>query len=208
MQFKQDAPVISADGQDVGRLARVVIDPRSNEITHIVVHRGFLFTEDKLVPVSLVAAAVADRVTLRAAAAAQDLTDLPNFEETHFIPTDTEDVSLYPVGQAPSLYWYPPVGVPMPLGITETTENIPEGTIALKEGAKVLTAEGESVGTIEQVLTDPLADRVTHFLISQGMLFPEKKLIPIHWVSEVNEDEVYLVVSKRTLEALQHYYAH
>jgi uncharacterized protein YrrD len=206
MQFKQDAPVISTDGQTMGHLARVVIDPRSNEITHIVVRRGFLFTEDKLVPISLVAAGKEDRVTLRNPA--KDLTNLPNFEETHFIPTDQEEVSLYPVGQAPSLYWYPPVGVPMPLGITETAENIPEGTIALKEGAKVLTPDGEVVGTIEQVLTDPLADRVTHFLISQGMLFPEKKLIPITWVSEVNEDEVYLAVGKRTLEALQHYYAH
>lgn len=208
MQFKQDAPVISTDGQTMGHLARVVIDPRSNEITHIVIRRGFLFTEDKLVPISLVAAGKEDRITLRGPAASQDLTNLPNFEETHFIPTDQEEASLYPVGQAPALYWYPPVGVPMPLGITETTENIPEGTIALKEGAKVLTPDGEVVGTIEQVLTDPLADRVTHFLISQGMLFPEKKLIPITWVSEVNEDEVYLAVGKRTLEALQHYYAH
>ncbi len=206
MQFKQDAPVISADGQTMGHLARVVIDPRSNEITHIVVHRGFLFTEDKLVPVSLVAAGKEDQVTLRDAA--KDLGNLTNFEQTHFIPTDQEDLSVYPVGQAPALYWYPPVGVPMPLGITETTENIPEGTIALKEGAKVLTAEGEVAGTIEQVLTDPLADRVTHFLISEGMLFPEKKLIPITWVNKVNEDEVYLAVGKRTLEALQHYYAH
>jgi sporulation protein YlmC with PRC-barrel domain len=209
MQLKQDAAVMSADGKDVGRLARVVIDPRSNEITHIVVHRGVLFTEDKLVPISLVAAGTAEKVTLRDAAAAQDLTNLPNFEETHFIPTNNEDTPFYPVGQAPALYWYPPVGAPiLPPPIIETTKNIPEGTIALREGAQVITAEGESVGTIEQVLTDPLADRVTHFLISQGLLFPEKKLIPMNWVSEVNEDEVRLAVGKRTLENLQHYYAH
>ena len=207
MQLKQEATVISADGKDVGRLARVVIDPRSNEITHIVVHRGLLFTEDKLVPISLVAAGTEDRVTLRDAA--KDLTTLTDFEEMHFIPTNNEDTPFYPMGQAPALYWYPPVGAPiLPPPITETTENIPEGTIALREGAQVITAEGESVGTIEQILTDPLADRVTHFLISQGLLFPEKKLIPMSWVSEVNEDEVRLAVGKRTLENLQHYYAH
>src|SRR5262245_5951120 len=176
MQFKQDASVFSADGQEVGRLTRVVIDPRSNEITHLVVHQGVFFTEDKLVPISLVAAGIENRVTLRDAA--QDLADLPSFEETHFIPINEAEINRYPRGQAPSLYWYPPVGVPLPLPahVTERTENIPEGAIALKEGAKVVTADGQSVGTIEQVLTDPLADRVTHFLISHGVLLPEKKL--------------------------------
>lgn len=206
MQLRQDAYVVSADGQNVGRLARVVIDPRSNEITHIVVHRGVFFTEDKLVPISLIAAGLENRVTLRDAA--KDLTALPNFEETHYLPLSAEEATRLPMGQAPSLYWYPPAGVPIPPVISETTENIPEGTIALKEGAKVITAEGDEAGTIEEILTDPLADRVTHFLISQGLLFPEKKLIPLNWVKEVNEEEVRLAVGKRTLAALEHYYAH
>lgn len=206
MQLKQDAYVFSADDQDVGHLARVVIDPRSNEVTHIVVRRGVFFTNDKVVPISLVASGLEDHVTLREAA--QDLQALPDFEQTHYIPVNEEETTRLPLGQAPSLYWYPPVGMPLPTYVTEKTENIPQGTIALKEGAKVIAADGESVGTIEQILTDPLADRVTHFLISQGVLFQERKLIPATWVKEVNEDEVRLAVGKQTLDELQHYYAH
>lgn len=204
MELRKEAYVFSADGQNVGHLDRVVIDPRLNEVTHIVVRQGVLFHTDKVVPISLVASGLEDRVTLREAA--RDLQSLPNFEETHYIPVNAEEATRLPLGQAPPLYWYPPVGIPYPAYHTEKTENIPPGTIALREGANVITTDGHSAGTIEQVLTDPLADRVTHFLISQGLLFPEKKLIPLTWVSEVKEQEVRLAVSKRTLEALEHYY--
>src|ERR1041384_4850571 len=103
MQFKQEAAVISADGQKVGHLARVVIDPRSNEITHLVVHQGVLFTEDKLIPISLVASAVEERVTRREAA--KDLESLTDFEQTHFVPLNQEEAARYPWTMAPSVYW-------------------------------------------------------------------------------------------------------
>ena len=37
MQFKEDAPVIH-EGDDLGRLARVIIDPQTMQISDLVVH--------------------------------------------------------------------------------------------------------------------------------------------------------------------------
>ena len=59
MEIKRNAKVTTADGKDVGRVDRVVIDPQSKEVSHLVIRQGFLFTEDKVVPIDLVSAATA-----------------------------------------------------------------------------------------------------------------------------------------------------
>jgi hypothetical protein len=88
---------------------------------------------------------------------------------------------------------------------TITERNLPERTVALEEGAKVVSADDEHVGDIEQVLTDPQSDRVTHFIIKEGLLLKERKLIPTHWVSRLTEDRVKLAVGSDLLERLPQY---
>ena len=56
--------------------------------------------------------------------------------------------------------------------------NIPEGTIALKEGAKVVTSDDKHVGNVERVFVDASADKATHFLITQGVFFKARKVVP------------------------------
>ena len=65
MQFKQGASVYTSDGKDIGHIDRVVLNPRTKEVTHLVIRKGFLFSEDKLVPISLVAMGTGEGLTLR-----------------------------------------------------------------------------------------------------------------------------------------------
>jgi uncharacterized protein YrrD len=76
----------------------------------------------------------------------------------------------------------------------------------LKEGAKVLSEDDQYVGNVEQVLTDPEADRATHFVIAQGLLLKARKLIPIEWVADLGADEVHLAVDAKLLEELRDYH--
>jgi uncharacterized protein YrrD len=86
--------------------------------------------------------------------------------------------------------------------VTQVERNIPDGTVALEEGARVLTAEGRNAGKVERVLADGGAECVTHLLVSTGMLTKEKKLVPINWVTTIGEHEIHLRVEKHALEAL------
>jgi sporulation protein YlmC with PRC-barrel domain len=221
MQFKQGANVFTSDGQKVGEIDRVVIDPKTDEITHVVVEKGFLLTVDKVVPVSLIGPATEERVTLRENAG--DLEALPDFEERHYVLLDEEKVrNVSSRGYSRSLHWYPPVGTmwwhnggylgypgffgyPVPPFVVETERHIPKGTVALKEGAKVLSSDGEHVGDVEAVLTDPEEDRATHLVISQGLLLKERKLVPSSWISTVMADEVRLAVGSHLIEGLREY---
>lgn len=210
MEFKQDTTVFTADGQDVGRVDRVVLNPQTKKATHIVVRKGFLFTEDKIVPVGLISAADEKRVMLRPDAG--DLNTLPPFEETNYIPLNEAEARSadYVAGQAFPLYWYPPMGgwlgydYPLPF-VEETQQNIPANTVAVKEGARVIASDDQRVGSIERVYTNTSNNRVTGFLISRGLIMKEKRFIPINWVSRVSEDEVYLSVGAPILEELPQY---
>ncbi len=202
MQFKQGVRVFTASDENVGTVDRVVLDPLTKKVTHIVVRKGFLFVEDKVVPIGVVDTATEDRVTLRDKAG--DLQALPYFEESHYIPLTREELGIqYAPGLAFPLLWYPDVGT-MPRRV-ETERNIPDNAIPLREGAHVISADEKDVGNIERIFTDPGNDRVSHFVIAQGFLTKERKLIPINWVLKIREDEIRLAVSSRLLENLKPY---
>ncbi len=212
MQFTRGASVFTADGKEAGHVDRVVLNPKTKEVTHIVVRKGVFFAEDKVLPIDLLASADEHRVTLRADV--EDLERQPDFQETEYVLVDEEELKHDRVQSPlppPSLYWYPPytagpiMSYSAPAYVAETKENIPEDTVALKEGAKVITADGKHVGNVERVLTDRQSDRATHFLISEGILLKEKKLVPITWVDEVGTDQVRLTVGVRTLNELDDY---
>jgi len=213
MQFRQHALVYTFDGKNVGRIDRIVLDPQTKDVTHLVVRNGFLLTEDKVVPVDLIGAATEKGVTLRAEVS--DLEALPLFEETHYVwatgnpspkpPGETGGNDGYPLYPHPVLDGVPRIVMtdpPPPPYVAETEQNIPAGTVALKEGAEVITADGKHVGTLEQVLTDPGLDQATDLVIAQGLLVKERRRVPIQWVSEVREGEIHLAVGSRTVDEL------
>ena len=213
MQFKDGATVYTSQGEEVGRVDRVVMDPVSKEVTHLVVRKGILLTEDRVVPLEFVASAREDQVRLRKLVA--DLEDLPHFEVEQYVHLSQKEIerSSYPAGFAPPLYWYPsagasPIGYPGYPGaafVVQVERNIPDFTVALKAGAKVIASGGDRVGEVAEVITDPEDNRATHFVISKGVLFKYKVLIPVLWISGLQEDEVHLNVGPEMLADLPEY---
>jgi len=210
IELKEGISVVAPNGEEVGKINRFGLDPATHEVTHIVVQKGWLLPEDKVVPFEMVSSATEDKVVLNEGI--DDFNKLPPFEERHFISASDKDTSPSEYsGAFPGYYWYPPhgfMGYPgYGLGYpvwppTETRRNIPEDTIALKEGTDVMSSDGEHVGGVERLFVEPDSNEVTHFLISQGLLFKEHKLVPSHWVRSVEEDKVHLTVSSKVLERL------
>lgn len=218
MELKEGTSVFTSGGDEVGKISRFVLDPRTNEVTHVVLEKGWLLPEDKVVPFEMVNFASEDRVVLNEDIGNFD--QLPPFEETHYIQATDEDPRTLgtpgdPVYQyAPAYYWYPSrmhVGFPglglgyFPGAPTETTRNIPGDTVPLTEGANVMSSDGEHVGDVARLLVDSDSNKVTHFLISQGLLFKDQKLVPAHWVKSIEENKLYLAVPSRLLERLPSY---
>lgn len=225
MQLREGTSVFTWDDKDVGHIARVVMNPVSKEVTHVVIRQGFLFTEDKVLPIDYIATASEDRVVLRQDV--RDLENLPHFEETHYVPAYRGDDTYPEYGpeSAEPVMWYPPVGMapyhtagfygapavahwPYETddAYTERKEqNIPDDTVAIKDGADVISSDGKHVGDVERVLVDTSSDYASHIVISQGLFFKERKLVPTLWLSTIMDDEVHLSVDSDYIEKLPAY---
>jgi sporulation protein YlmC with PRC-barrel domain len=83
MEIREGASVVTTKDDKVGTVYRIVIDPRTMQITHLVVRKGFLFTDDKVLPMNLVERADGETVVLRSDAG--DLDELPDFSEKEYI---------------------------------------------------------------------------------------------------------------------------
>ena len=213
MKFMENAEVLTSSEDKVGRIDRIVVDPATGAVTHLVVKKGLLLTHDKVVPVDQVDSTTENRVLLKKTADNPD--EFPDFEETQYIPVGgVEDFNERESEQARRLLWYHTrinvawwgkglnPGRPKPLYVKKTRRNIPEGSIPLEEGAKVVDARGETVGEVEEVYAEPKEHRVTHILISRGIFAKEEKLIPSAWVKDILEDSVRLSVEKKVIENL------
>lgn len=206
LQFQKGASVQTKNGIEVGTVDRVVVYRTTNALAGIVVRNGGLLKSDeRIVPTHLVADATEEVVHLREEAG--DLESMMPFEEQRLVGSGEGSNQTPPVMDDPPLIMGAPVmGLPVPQvrePRTHLEQNIPEGTVALKEGSKVITAEGKHVGNVERVLADPSsANEVTHLLISKGFLTKEKKLIPMKWVRSLDENRVHLRVKQKLVDKL------
>lgn len=206
IRFQKNAEVLNEKGDSIGLLERVVLNPQTKVVTDLVVRTGSLFNrKEKVVPMELVTATSESLVVLRDDDGRLDA--LPLFEEERIV-SDADDTNPSSSEGLPPVIYGPPSGTPLVVptqGERYTTmiaQNIPDGTVAMKEGANVIAAEGKHVGRVESVFADPAVDQVTHLLISSGMFMKELKIIPIQWVGLFGEDEVHLSVRKASVEAM------
>ncbi len=214
MEFKQQVGVSNTEGQEIGRLERVVIEPKSTAVTHLIIRRGRLAARDKVLSIERVEVGAADGIVVRLTP--DEFEQLPDFEETQYVMVD--EAQLGRINQpaaardVPLMYWLPvyPRSPLLPQLIdpayrVATQLNIPAGTVAVKEGAKVIARDGKPAGSVEEVLTTDEGEQVTHVLISHGRLVKEKKLIPISWIDALGETEIHLAVSANTIDRLPDY---
>jgi sporulation protein YlmC with PRC-barrel domain len=222
----KDARIKNADGDDIGNLNRFVIDPKTRKITHIVFEQGTLLPKEYVLPMEWVDQVLDTEILLRPLPVSVD--DYPPFEEENYVISEERDLLETEYIRAdPGLrmhYYYPPMtyrpgGAPADAGRgiapgsigprpgvrKEVQENIPEHTIALKEGAKVWSNDQKHVGDVEKVFVDPKNNKATHLLITKGFLSKERKLVPVDWVENIYEDRVNLAMRGDFMENLPEY---
>ena len=211
MEFVKGAEVFNAAGERIGTVSRVVIDAKTSDVTDLVVERGALFKDEKVIPIELLDPVAVDRIILRETN--QSVDDLPNYETTHYVAVDQKGA---PFNNLETSYWYPPINfqtpapgrmpaIPVELD-TRTERSIPEGRIAISEGAPVVSADDKHIGDVEQVILNPEGDSVTHFVIGKGFLLREHKLVPASWASSMDdENKIHLSVDASLFDRLPDY---
>jgi sporulation protein YlmC with PRC-barrel domain len=205
MQIETQAVVRMEDGTEVGRIDRVVVNPASSEVTHLVLKKGIL-PEDKVVPMGRVDAGTDEGVILRGDEA--ELEYLPAFEEKHFVEAGGPDVPEAAAAGSLNLVLGPgyvqpsagAMGAARRRSAVEVTRNIPDGTVALKAGASVVAADSRKVGRVEQFRIRPGTDEVSELVIAQGLLRRTRRRIPMQWVQRLTDSVVRLQVGSAMVQ--------
>jgi sporulation protein YlmC with PRC-barrel domain len=198
--FRLGSAVVGRDGA-LGELTRIVIDPATSEVTHLVVKPRF-HRHGRLVPVRLVAAGSTHEIAL--SVSASEFKVLDPAEEAALPEESPADWGAPPMPPQAEVITGGGVGGGYEFGSTGVRavmrDRVPAGEIEILHGDHVHATDGR-VGTVAGLVVDPSDDHVTHILVDEGHLRHRRIAVPLSAVRDVS-DVLHLSITKSEVEAL------
>ena len=197
-----DIPVnahVYCDDHFCGRLTRVILNPISSQVTHIVVKDKDSPHAEYLVPMDLVVETTPDRLTLRCDQAG--LARQEPFVDVEFVAPEADELAEEDMlGEHEVSLW--PYVLSQDVVPVEH-ERIPLDELAVRRGAAVHAIDGR-VGRVDEFLIDAGSDHVTHVVLRKGHLWGDRDVtIPVSDVDRIEADGVTLKLSKHQVAALK-----
>jgi uncharacterized protein YrrD len=192
-EIELGADIISSDGEKLGVVDSLVLDPSSGTIQSVVVRSGFFFPTDRILPAGMVESIDDDGVRLNASAA--DVEGLTEYLDTEYV--------IPPAGYygAPGYMWPSAQIYTADLLVDEQIhQRMPEAVI-LSEGTLVVDQDGDDVGRITELYSDDKG-RVIGVKVEEGFFRHHDHYIPAHVITSADDTLVRLSVDKSTLESI------
>jgi sporulation protein YlmC with PRC-barrel domain len=192
MDIPMNVEVFCVDGL-CGRSTSIVLKPKTEEVTHLVVKENESPHQEILVPVTAVTATTPDSINLRYTR--HEMADLQPFVEMDYIQVDIPS-------PADGIYYMMPYAHPQVETLAVKHEAIPANELAVHRGAWVEATDG-LVGRVDEFLVDPESDHITHLVLREGHLWGQKDVtIPISEIEHIEENTVRLKIDKHKIETL------
>lgn len=192
MDIPMDAEVFCTDGF-CGRSTRVVLKPKTEEVTHLVVKEKESPHKELLIPVTVVTATTPDSINLSLTRG--KLAQLQPFIETEYVKVNIPRYAGGVYSLAGDFYSEPEV-------LPARHELTPAGELAVRQGARVEATDGR-VGRVDEFIVDPVTERVTHLVMRQGHLWGKRDVaIPVSAIDHLEENTIYLKLDKDRVGAL------
>ena len=187
MNLDIDTSIRFADGEEAGRIARVVLGPDGKEAESVVMTTSELVSRQVVIPVAMLSMAPGDVVQLDADPDA--LTDLPDYEQTELAtdPAEWTSPNAYAPGMAGAAF---PASELTPILPVTDYANIPEGSIVVSQGTRVMCIDG-TVGVVDEVVLDE-NDALLAFIVRPNDESAPDFRVPMELVYRSTGDLVYL----------------
>jgi sporulation protein YlmC with PRC-barrel domain len=179
-----------------GEVTRMVVNPLTREVTHLVVEPKHRHGSARLVPLDLVDAATGE---IRLGCSLAEFEKLNPAEETRFLPEypgyDPERVLVMP-------YYSMGIAEAYSRPMTVTYDAVPLDEVEVRRGEHVHATDGH-IGKVQGLVIDPDSHHVTHVLLQEGHVWGRKEVaIPIGAVSGVDADGIRLNITKQQVRDL------
>ncbi len=179
-----------------GQTQAVIINPVSDVITHVVVKENKAPHTQRLVPIDMIDAGLANKVHLKCGET--ELEDMPVFADVEYI-----QASVPTYVQAFDMYYLEPVVVPEKKMAIEKHYHIPKNELAINRGTSVYSADGYIIGKVDEFLVDQDGGHVTHLILREGHLWGQKDVfIPVGDIDKVKESRLRLKLNRDEIEKL------
>jgi sporulation protein YlmC with PRC-barrel domain len=208
MDIQLEAPVVTSDGADAGKINKVVFDPNTSETKSIIVHAGGIFGRNVAVPIDVVRVAAPTRVELTWTKSQFEAE--PDFvEENYVYPPETwvapygwaSGSVLWPGGYLPGVVLDNPA-LDMTKEQRERLREEDENNALVGQGAEVVAMDGTKVGSVDNLMVDPVSHKPSRVVMKRGFLFTEDVELPGDWIQGYDDGKVTLNVDKVTVEQL------
>ena len=181
--FEMGAEASCTDGF-CGKVNRMILDPATETVTHLVIEPKHRQGAGRLVPLDLVDATAGD-IRLRCTLAEFDR--LEAAEETELVDYGAEGLGIGGMNT--------PIGISAPVQ-AYVEDIVPLGEAEVGRGDPVHALDGE-IGRVQGFLVDPGDHRLTHVLLREGHLWGRKEVaIPVSAVTGV-EGGIQLNLTKK-----------
>ncbi len=191
-----NAPVECVDGP-CGHSRAVLLNPVNNQITHMILRESGVFGSDRKVPLEFVTEGTPLRIRLGCTKA--QLADMPPFVATEYLPGPTA-WGQYSGGGI--LLWPYVTLNPGMDGTPINHEQIPFGELVIHRGSRVQATDGH-IGQVDELVVNAGNDGITHIVLREGHFWNQREIaIPIGQIARIDEDTVYLTLSKQQIADL------
>jgi sporulation protein YlmC with PRC-barrel domain len=187
-EFAMGATASCVDGPG-GKVSRVILDPATQTVTHLVIEPKHKMGLGRLVPLDLVDTTAGE---LRLRCTVEEFGELEPAQEAELL--DDVSGSLGPGAMNAAMG----VSAPVPIMVEDV---VPLGEAGVNRGEPVHALDGE-IGRVQGFLVDPDDHRVTHVLLEEGHLWGRKEVsIPVSAVTGV-ENGIWLSLTRKQVEDL------
>jgi len=182
-----------------GRSTYIIGNPINRRITHLVVQSILPPFLEYLVPVDQVEETTNDRIKLKCTR--DNLIRMETFVYEEYIPADFPNYLSSPY-VLPARSGANGVRQEVLTFTTVTHQNIPEGELALRRGARVEANDGY-VGQVDELLINSNSMQVTHLVLLERHILQKREItIPVSQIDRIDQGTLYLKLDRQSIEAL------
>jgi sporulation protein YlmC with PRC-barrel domain len=210
MKIEIGSKVNSSDGQNIGSVDRLIVDPTTSEVRAAVIRKGVFLPRDIEVPISSLTGSPDGELAVDISA--DEVKNLPEFAEAMYIlpPPQYQLPDGFTAG---SLYW--PAGT-----MLGSPQNIPATTMAadrsmdsaiqdaaragestqefddavIGKGSTVSGRDGETIGKVAELAFDPKTGALSGLVVRSGLLVHNDRHIASSLIDTVEEGLITLKV--------------